>query len=62
MSAVVYLDDYRKRPAQPEAHAEVRGGRVIVRFGGAQIELSPESARVWARGLAELANVAEVTP
>jgi hypothetical protein len=61
-SVVVDLEEWKasRLPPLRVANAEVRGGRVVVRFGDHELELTPASARTWARGLEQLAQVAEL--
>lgn len=61
-AVVVDLEEYKASLLPPlrVAQAEVRHGRVVVTFGGETVlELTPASARTWARGVLHLADVAE---
>lgn len=70
MADPISLDRYRERraaAARPAASAPVKptylaaeAGKVLLAFSdGAQLDLSPQHARIWAERLAAMADVAE---
>ncbi len=70
MANVVCLEDFRTRrmaaaqaagalPVQP-VYLAAEPGKVVLAFSdGAQLDLSPEHARIWAERLAAMADTAE---